>query len=550
MRFFATLSCFVGLSTLAQAALHRDPAHAAKRLHAEHHSRAIVERHAAGESFKDARLQKRASRWLTSKTKKFAVNGTGLPDVPFDVGESYAGLLPISNSPHETRELFFWFFPTTNPDCHEEITIWLNGGPGCSSLSGLITENGPFTWEDGTVAPTQNPYSWTNLTNVLWVEQPVGVGFSQGTPNIVDEVQLGKEFVGFYKQFVKTFAVQKWKLYITGESYAGYYVPYIADSFITAADPDIHLGGIAINDPIIGDETAQQQVTILPFVDFWSNLFYINDTARAELHKIQKECGYDAYLEKYLRFPPPKGPFPVLRDPYYHQDVAKCAQFDNAFSIIADGNPCFNIYHITQTCPTPFSINGAINVGDYVPPGFTAYFNRTEVQKAINAPVGTNWQQCTDINVFGNGDNSSETASDKSLGPAQDGVLQRVIEVTNNVIIGSGDLDFILNTNGTLLALQNTTWNGGQGLHEYPKKPFLVPFHPEYNDGALSGAGTVGTWTHARGLTFYTVRLSGHELPGYAPGAGYRALELLLGRIKSLDQRGDFTTQHGNFGNN
>lgn len=45
-----------------------------------------------------------------------------------------------------------------------------NGGPGCSSLSGLLTENGPFTWEAGTYAPVQNPYTWVNLTNMLWVE--------------------------------------------------------------------------------------------------------------------------------------------------------------------------------------------------------------------------------------------------------------------------------------------------------------------------------------------------------------------------------------------
>ena len=50
--------------------------------------------------------------------------------------------------------------------------MWFNGGPGCSSLSGLLTENGPFTWEAGTLAPVQNPYTWVNLTNMVWVEQP------------------------------------------------------------------------------------------------------------------------------------------------------------------------------------------------------------------------------------------------------------------------------------------------------------------------------------------------------------------------------------------
>lgn len=154
-----------------------------------------------------------------------------------------------------------------------------------------------------------------------------------------------------------------------------------------------------------------------------------------------------------------------------------------------------------------------------------------------------------------------------------------MIEYTNNTIIGSGNLDYILPTNGTLLALQNTTWNGLQGLQDYPGTPFYVLYHPEYNGGALSAAGLIRSWGSERGLTFYQVQLSGHgmlifvspaflyplqsmdellyrrlisgpwflELPGYAPSAAYRALELLLGRISSLSDVSDFTTQTGNY---
>jgi carboxypeptidase D len=88
-------------------------------------------------------------------------------------------------------------------------------------LSGLLTENGPFLFQDGTFAPVPNSYSWTNLTNVVWVEQPVGVGFSQGTPNITNEVELGQQFTGFWRNFVETFGMQGYKTYITGESYGG-----------------------------------------------------------------------------------------------------------------------------------------------------------------------------------------------------------------------------------------------------------------------------------------------------------------------------------------
>lgn len=92
-------------------------------------------------------LLKRQSKFMNAQSEKFAVDGSAIPEVDFDVGESYAGLLPISQAPDETRQLFFWFFPSTKSDAGNEVTIWFNGGPGCSSLSGLLTENGPFLWQ-------------------------------------------------------------------------------------------------------------------------------------------------------------------------------------------------------------------------------------------------------------------------------------------------------------------------------------------------------------------------------------------------------------------
>jgi len=490
------------------------------------------------------RLDRRApSKYLNNRTASYAVSGTGIPDVPFDIGESYAGLLPISSAPNETRQLYFWFFPSSNVNASTEVAAWFNGGPGCSSLSGLLTENGPFTWESGTLSPVLNPYTWVNLTNMVWIEQPVGVGFTQGTPNITDEVQLAVELAGFWHNFIDLFDMQKYDMYLTGESYAGYYVPYIADEFISRNDTDyFNLKGIAINDPIIGDGTNQQETIIVPYVEYWNNLFDLNSTFMSALQGRADACGFTAYMSKYFAFPPP-GPLPLLPNPFNDPNFT-CDVFDDVYSAVLEVNPCFNIYHITDTCPHPYSQLGIVNQGDYEPPNGQVYFNRTDVQKAINAPVGTNWMQCTNVDVFGNGTSQGQ---DASVGPAQDGVLQRVIEHTNNTIIGSGNLDMLLSTNGTLLAIQNMTWNGLQGLQKYPGADFFVPYHPEYNGGALGAAGVVGSWGTERGLTFYQVQLAGHELPGYAPTAGYRALEKLLGRIPDLGTPGDFTTQSGNF---
>lgn len=74
-------------------------------------------------------LQKRATKqpsrpvpnhYLNHKTKPYWVNGSALPEVDFNIGESYSGLLPIDHS----KELFFWFVPSTNPAAKDEITIW------------------------------------------------------------------------------------------------------------------------------------------------------------------------------------------------------------------------------------------------------------------------------------------------------------------------------------------------------------------------------------------------------------------------------------------
>jgi carboxypeptidase D len=118
------------------------------------------------------------------KASEFWVDGSNFPEMDFDIGPSWAGLMPISSAANETRELFFWFFPPGPQGSLDDLIFWTNGGPGCSSLEGILQENGPFSWSWGTAKPIVNEQSWTNLSSVLWVEQPVGTGFSQGTPNI------------------------------------------------------------------------------------------------------------------------------------------------------------------------------------------------------------------------------------------------------------------------------------------------------------------------------------------------------------------------------
>ena len=477
------------------------------------------------------------SPYLNNATAKYAVNGSALPDVYFDIGESYAGLLPIDET---GKELYFWFVPSTNPNATDEITLWLNGGPGCSSLDGFLHENGPVVWQPGTYLPVPNTYSWTNLTNVVWVEQPVGTGYSQGTANATSEIDVATQFLPFWKNFMELFQLQNRKVYVTGESYAGQYVPYIADAMLSQNDTTYYnVNGIIVYDPSIGYDGITEQVPAYAFSQYHKQLFPFNDTFEAQVRNASEACGYDEFLNNGLQFPP-AGPFPAVPGtrPGSDEPVRGCDVFDDIFSAIFEINPCFDIYQVGQLCPIPWDVLGFPYSDFYLPVGFSQpYFNRTDVKQAINAPLDTNWMICTDGNVFvGGGDKSPPSG-------INGGPLGRVTEKTNNTIVSHGMLDMVLIMNGSLLTLQNLTWNGAQGFSQPPTLPFYVPYHNDAVQGSVAGAGVFGSYRTERGLTFVTVDLSGHEVPEFQPSAAYRHLELLLGRISSLDEVSPFTTQ-------
>ncbi|TVY80493.1 putative serine carboxypeptidase [Lachnellula suecica] len=487
------------------------------------------------------------SQYLTNSTSKYSVNGTGIPEVDFDIGESYAGLMPISKDANETRELYFWFFPSENTEASDEILIWLNGGPGCSSLEGLLQENGPFIWQYGTYKPVPNPYTWVNLTNVVWVEQPVGTGFSQGVPSATSETDVAAQFLGFWENFMDTFDLKGRKVFITGESYAGYYVPYIADAMLNKNDTEYFgVEATMIYDPSTSYDVIQEQIPAVEFVDYWGGLFPFNDSFAAQLHNMSATCGYDDYLSKYLTFPPP-GPLPVELPGTDETGATtdECDVFDAIYNEIFYLNPCWDIYQVATTCPQLWDVLGFPGSLSYTPQGADVYFNRTDVQKAINAPL-IEWNECTNTDVFVNN-------TDNSL-PSGLSVLPGVIERSKRTIIGHGALDMVLIANGTLLMIQNMTWNGVQGFTSKPEDPFYVPYHDEgyspdmaYNDPALSvvaASGIFGTTHTERGLTWVSVDLSGHMIPQYAPTASYRHLEFLLGRIDSLSSTVPFTTDN------
>ncbi|KAG1845213.1 Alpha/Beta hydrolase protein [Suillus tomentosus] len=412
------------------------------------------------------------------KASDFYVDGTSLPLVDFDVGPSWAGLLPISNSPNETRQLYFWFFPPGPEGSLDDLIFWTNGGPGCSSLEGLLQENGPFSWAWGQAKPTVNQQSWTNLSSVLWVEQP-------------NEDDVATQLVGFFQQFLEVFSELKGKkLYLTGESYAGTYVPYIANYiYENPTQLDLSLQGIWISDPSISWDVVQE-IPAVDFVNKHAGLFSFNRTYMDYLNEKGATCNYTGYMDQYVTYPP-KGLLPLPGDSV--EFAEGCDVWDDIFNNALIINPAFNVFRIWDTYPILWDVLGF--PGSFPQTQSPIYFNRTDVKKAIHAPVNTKWVECSN-NVFPN--------NDSSLPPAFT-VLPNVIEKNQRTVIVHGLADFALIADG-------------------------YGFTPIANDSFIvDGVGAYGTMHSERGLTYYEVALSGHMIPQFAPVPAFQIMQYLMG---------------------
>ncbi|EMD36609.1 hypothetical protein CERSUDRAFT_84791 [Gelatoporia subvermispora B] len=130
----------------------------------------------------------------------------------------------------ETHHLFFYFFESRNDPESDDVIFWTNGGPGCSSATGLFMELGPCT-VTGPFNATYNPYSWNNRANIFFVDQPIGVGFSYAEHGefIDNTLDASKDIAAFVAIFFEHFTQFKGRpFHMAGESYGGRYIPVFA----------------------------------------------------------------------------------------------------------------------------------------------------------------------------------------------------------------------------------------------------------------------------------------------------------------------------------
>eukprot|EP00659_Diplonema_papillatum_P015760 gene15760-24071_t len=179
--------------------------------------------------------------------------------------KQYSGYLDFG--PNNRKHMHYWYVESTKLDpaaATTPVVVWMNGGPGCSSLDGWYYEHGPFKKSgDNATKLMSNPYTWANVANMLYVESPVGVGFSYSENPSEDYKQnddkSSQDAKDALNQFFKLYPELKTHpFYITGESYGGVYVPTTAEAILWAVGNGTWAGaplkGIAVGNGCTGSQ--------------------------------------------------------------------------------------------------------------------------------------------------------------------------------------------------------------------------------------------------------------------------------------------------------
>ncbi|RDX71295.1 Serine carboxypeptidase-like 27 [Mucuna pruriens] len=406
---------------------------------------------------------------------------TQLPGQPKDVGfAQYSGYVTVNEE--SGRALFYWLVeaPLRRGPRSRPLVLWLNGGPGCSSIAyGASEEIGPFHIRPDGKSLYLNPYAWNNLANILFLDSPAGVGFSY-TNKTTDLYTFGDQRTAedaytFLVNWFERFPEYKHReFYIAGESYAGHYVPQLAQI--------VHQKNKGIENPVInfkgflvGNAVTDDYHDYVGTFEYWWTHGLVSDST---YRMLRIACDFGSSQ---------------------HPSV-QCMQALRV-AVVEQGNiDPYSIY--TQPCNSTASLRRGLK-GRY--PWMSRaydpcterysdlYFNRPEVQKALHANVTGipyAWKTCSDI--VGN----YWTDSPLSMLP----IYQELINASLQIWVYSGDTDAVVPVTATRYSIDAL------------KLPTIINWYPWYDNGKVGG------WSQVyKGLTLVTVRGAGHEVPLHRP---------------------------------
>ncbi|TMW66300.1 hypothetical protein Poli38472_004065 [Pythium oligandrum] len=403
-----------------------------------------------------------------------------------DITKQEAGYVKLTNK--KDNHYFYWYFESRSDPAMDPFVIWLQGGPGCSSLVGLLTENGPCQVNDD-LTTSINPFSWTQNANVLWLDQPTNVGFSYSTAaedQDQDQDDVSNNFYEFLQKFLdKHPELEGRPLFITGESFAGHFIPAVAHKIWQESTKNgtstarINLQGIAIGNgwtnPLIQVEHALDMINNSYDVSLLSENEY-NEAKQMVpqcLALIEEERGLDVIQECLLVITPYSS---SGRNP---SDIRQPCASRN------DPTQCYDYQHIS------------------------AFLNSALIKHSLNVPQDLAWTLCkgsVSQPFFASGDYLKSYAR----------YIEDLLDDSSiRVLFYVGDADTVCNWYGIKAMITALDWKHTEDFNTADERMFTT------SNGSVD-AGTVKSFNNQ--LTFLRVFNAGHMVPYDQPAV---ALEIL-----------------------
>lgn len=388
-----------------------------------------------------------------------------------DSVKQYSGYLDVGDEKH----LFFWSFESRNDPKNDPVILWLNGGPGCSSLTGLFFELGPATINKD-LKPVPNPYSWNNNATVIFLDQPADTGYSYTNGGTVaDTVTAGKDTYAFLSLFFKQFPQYADKpFHIAGESYAGHYIPVFASEILSHDNRNFNLTSVAIGNGLT-DPLRQY--------DYYEPMACGKGGAESVLS--EDEC--QGMIDSQARCNS------LINSCYNTQSTWTCLPasiYCNNAMMGPYQRTGKNVYDIRTECGSSPLCYDDLEFVD-------KYLNQDYVKEALGADVET-YEGCNfDVNrnFLTHGD---------WMKPYYTAVVD-ILEKNLPVLIYAGDKDFICNWLGNENWVRKLKWSGSKGIADAKVHDWVV-------DGKKAG-----TKFNSEKFTFLRVFEAGHMVPYNQP---------------------------------
>ncbi|KAH7105623.1 alpha/beta-hydrolase [Auriculariales sp. MPI-PUGE-AT-0066] len=449
--------------------------------------------------------------WTTSLTHQHCVDLAaasyyvpklpGLPDDPISRLHIYAGEIPSDpNAPASNANpdpkvvdphIFFVLVRARKSADKERLVFWFNGGPGCSSFDGLMMEIGPWRVDNkGGLKYTEG--GWEEYANVVFVDQPPGTGFSYTSSDKFVMSSL-KYMSAHVVQFMRTFydifpEFKNMDTYLSGESYAGQYIPYIADAILNS-NLGTPLKGVAIGNGWIDPPTQYKA-----YIDFAlaKNLVKSGSLEYNQAMDIWKRCESQISSMKVM----PTG---------LNECEHLMATLTEGLQRKIDGKQvCMNVYDIRLVDEYPAcGMNWPPDLADIKP-----YLRRKDVVNALHAGAKDEaWQECN--GRVGGALRNRNSAASITLLPS---LLDKI-----DIMLFAGDQDYICNHVGIESLIENMSWAGSKGFNG-----------AQTSDWAVNGSAA-GTWTESRRLTYVKVYNSSHMVPYDVPHVAHDMMLRFMG---------------------